>query len=136
MDEDLKEYRRFLISAEQKSQEDFDKTVIALSGGALGISFAFVKDFVAEEPWQGPCLLLISWIAWAISVTCVLASFYFSRQALRHTVKQIDSGSNKVYKETPGGVYSHLTGILNALGGLLFLVGVISIVVFVCFNTK
>ncbi|MBC8253456.1 MAG: hypothetical protein H8E35_05445 [Ardenticatenia bacterium] len=134
MDEDLKEYRRFLISAEQKSQEDFDKTVIALSGGALGISFAFVKNFVGEQPPQKPCLLLISWMAWATSVTCVLASLYFSQQALRQAVKQIDSGSDEVYRATPGGVHSHLTRILNALGGLLFLIGVISLAVFASIN--
>lgn len=31
----MAEYRKSLVAAEQKSQEDFDKTVLSLSGGAL-----------------------------------------------------------------------------------------------------
>ncbi|WP_417913843.1 hypothetical protein [Candidatus Electronema sp. JM] len=33
----LAEYRKWIVAAEQKSQEDFDKTVLSLSGGALGV---------------------------------------------------------------------------------------------------
>ncbi len=33
----LAEYRKWIFAAEQKSQEDFDKTVLSLSGGAVGI---------------------------------------------------------------------------------------------------
>ena len=40
------EYRQQLITLEQKSAESFDKTVIALSGGALGLSLTFVKEIV------------------------------------------------------------------------------------------
>ena len=48
MDKTLQEYRAHLVSAAQKAQEDFDKTLLALSGGALGVSFAFVKDIVGD----------------------------------------------------------------------------------------
>ncbi len=123
-----------LIAAEQKAQEDFDKTVLSLSGGALGISFAFVKDIVGNQPLIQVTLLLWSWISWGISITCMLASFYFSQQALRRTIKQIDQ--NEVYDQSPGGLYAKLTAILNAFGGLLFLVGVILIVVFVSYNLR
>jgi len=44
MNENLQEYRKHLVAAEQQVQADFDKTVLSLSGGALGISFAFVKN--------------------------------------------------------------------------------------------
>ena len=50
----LQKYRDFLIAAEQKSQEDYDKTVIALSGGALGISFAFATDIVGGQSLTQP----------------------------------------------------------------------------------
>ncbi|WP_134984071.1 hypothetical protein [Xanthomonas axonopodis] len=54
------EYRQWLVVAEQKAQEDYDKTVLTLSGGALGISFAFVKDIVGQNPIQNSSWLLIS----------------------------------------------------------------------------
>ena len=134
MDKQLQEYRSLLISAEQKAQEDFDKTVLSLSGGALGISFAFVKDIVGSQPLTHSAYLLISWIVWGISVTCVLASYYFSQQGLRHAIKQVDK--EKIYGETPGGPYGRITAILNALGGLLFLTGIVFIVIFVSYNLR
>ena len=64
MDESLKEYRSHLILAEQKAQEDYDKTVVFLSGGALGISFAFVKDFIGTGPMVSQNWLIWAWICW------------------------------------------------------------------------
>jgi len=49
MEESLQEYRTHLVAAEQKAQEDYDKTVISLSGGALGISFAFIVDCISKR---------------------------------------------------------------------------------------
>lgn len=132
MDESLQDYRNLLIAAEQKAQADFDKTVLSLSGGALGISFAFVKDIVGPDSIVNPRLLLLSWIAWGFSVTSVLGSFYFSHWALRKTIQQIDNGN--IYKQHPGSIYSWITALLNALGGLLFLVGVVLMVVFIYYN--
>lgn len=133
-DESLKDYRKLLVAAEQKAQEDFDKTVLTLSSGALGISFAFIKDIVGDQPIIQPQFLLYSWIVWGISVTCVLISFYFSGQALRQAIKQVDAG--KIHSQTPGGTYSKLTALLNALGGILFLAGVILIAIFISQNLR
>jgi len=127
----LREYRTFLVAAEQKSQEDYDKTVITLSGGALGVSFAFVKDIVGGQALAQPIWLCVAWIVWGLSVTSVLASFYFSHIALRKTIKQIDENTESLYKKTPGGVFTRVTQVLNALGGLLFLTGVVSMTVFI-----
>lgn len=131
-DDYLDEYRKTLIAAEQKAQEDFDKTVIALSGGALGISFAFVKDIVGPQPWEQSWALLVAWTAWATSVACVLASYYFSQQSLRRAIHQVDT--EEIYDQVPGGLYSKITNILNALGGILFLVGVICVIFFAAKN--
>lgn len=134
MDEQLREYRSFLIDAEQKAQERYDKTIITLSGGAIGISFSFVNNFIqgaAVHSW----LLLGAWIAWGASITAVLASFYFSTLALRRTVNQIDDESTDIRSlETPGGQYTTVTKFLNAAGGSLFFVGVILLVAFVSQN--
>ena len=43
------EYRNGLIAAEQKSQDDYDKTIISLSGGALAISVVFIKDIMGNS---------------------------------------------------------------------------------------
>ena len=89
MDKQLQEYRSHIITAKQQAQEDFDKTVLTLSGGALGISFVFVKDIVGNNPLINSWALFAAWIAWGFSVTCILVSYYASQQALRKTIKQI-----------------------------------------------
>ena len=67
-------HREFLQRLEVQSQSAFDKSVLALSGGALGLSFAFVTDIVPLERATDVACLMLAWGAWAISVACVLAS--------------------------------------------------------------
>ena len=138
MDEDntqsdqLAEYRKWLVSAEQKSQEDFDKTVLSLSGGALGISFVFLKDVIGPQPLVFTIFLLAAWLAWAFSTFSVLTSYYLSHLALRRAITQVDDGT--IYEQPAGGAFARLTAILNAIGAVLFLVGVCCITVFAGVN--
>jgi len=134
MDESMKQYRDHLVLAEQKAQTDFDKTVIALSGGALGISLAFVKDIVGPQAMSTTCALLASWISWALSVTVVLFSYFFSHLALRKAIGQVDRG--EIANVRPGGAYDLITATLNVAGAILFLVGVILIVIFATANLR
>jgi hypothetical protein len=132
--EDFSEYRKHLQAAEQKSQEDFDKTVLSLSGGALGISFIFLKDVIGPNPILEPQLLFSSWIAWGFSTFCVLASYYLSHLALRKAIQQIDLKT--IRKEKVGGWFSTATAFLNAAGAILFVTGVITITFFANANLK
>jgi len=132
MDKDLRDYRNHLIAAEQKAQEDFDKTVLSLSGGALGISFAFIKDIVGSGPFVGAPFLLLSWVSWGVSMVAVLLSYFSSHLALRWAIKQVDN--KNIYNERPGGCYDRITAVLNGLGVLLFIVGVILIICFISQN--
>jgi hypothetical protein len=134
MDESLKEYRSRLEILEQKAQEDFDKTVLSLSGGALGISFAFIKDIVNTDILVNPLLLILSWICWGLSVAVVLVSYYTSHLALRKAIRQVDVGD--IRKSLPGGIADYITAICNALGGILFFIGIVLISVFVWHNME
>ena len=132
MEKELKEYRNHLILAEQKSQEDYDKTVIALSGGGLGISFAFLENVVGTAAIISPTLLFSSWICWAFSILCILASYFTSHLALRRAIQQVDDGT--IYQKRPGGCIDLITKYCNAAGGLLFFVGVTLMALFVYKN--
>ncbi len=79
LDDAMFEYRNHLVLAGQKAQEDYDKAVMTLSGGALGISFAFLKDIVGPGDLLNETLLFFAWISWGLSVTAVLFSYYFSQ---------------------------------------------------------
>ena len=134
MDESLKNYRSRLELLEQKAQEDFDKTVLSLSGGALGISFAFVKDIVGSDITTNPLLLFLSWLCWGLSVMFVLISYYTSHLALRKAIEQVDT--EKIHDSQPGGIADRVTAFCNALGGILFIAGVVLISTFVWLNLE
>lgn len=127
------EYRQWLIAAEQKAQDDFDKAVLSLSGGALGISFIFVKDIIGPGAIHHPMLLLVAWMSWALSSFAILASFFASHLALRVAIRQCDDGS--IYQQTPGGIFSKkMTRNLNAVGAVLFVAGVCFMAAFIYSN--
>jgi hypothetical protein len=129
----LYDYRNHLVNAEQKAQEDFDKTVISLSGGALGVSFAFVKDIVGPAKWQDSSLLLYAWESWGISIIFMLFSYYISLRALRKAIQQVD---NADLNKSPGGAYGVFTDILTIGGAILFIVGVAFLLVFITKNLE
>lgn len=133
MDKVLAEYRKSLIDKEMEIQEDFDKALLALSGGALGISFAFIKDIVGNDPVVHPDLLVLAWILWGFSSSIVLLSYYSSRSAFRKAIVQLDKNED-IYEGKPGGFWDDVTGLLNFIGMVLFFAGVAVMAYFVRIN--
>lgn len=131
-EEQISDYRKQLQALEQKMQSEYDKAIMALSGGALGVSMTFLKDVVLDQGVHGGNFLLGAWICWGASVTCTLFSFYTSAQALRRAVQQTDDRA--IYLEMVGGKFNCVTKILNFSGGALFMLGVILIVFFASRN--
>lgn len=128
----LDAYRQSLIEAEKKGQDSFDKTVLSLAGGALGISFLFIKDVIGENPINHPVLLLLAWLCWAASTLAVLSSFFTSNLALRRAVQQCDNGT--IDCEPPGGFYSKLTRMFNVSGIVFLISGILFMAAFVYQN--
>lgn len=126
-----REYRKVLIAAEQKSQEEFDKTVLSLSGGALGVSFVFLKDVIGDAPVAVPWLLIAAWVCWGLSTLAVLASYHLSVLTIRCCIRQIDLCQ---HEEKFGGEFARWTAWLNVAGAVLFFAGVLSITVFAGVN--
>ena len=132
MDEAMRSYRQDLIKLEQKAQGAYDKTVLSLAGGALAVSFAFVKDFLSPEAALAQSWLVAAWAAWVISLSAVLISHYLSTFALRKAIVQLDSAAAP--GKWVGGPFEVATTVLNGLGGAAFIVGLILSGVFVSKN--
>ena len=130
----LSSYRQSLIAAEQSMQGEYDKGVLTLSGGALGISLVFLKDVVGTRPLVHSECLLASWIVWGLSIAFVLSSYFTSTKALRRAVT--DTDERTIYITLAQSGWATATKVLNALGGICFFVGIILIVTFVSFNLK
>jgi len=124
----IHDFRTTLDELERKSQESYDKAILTLSGGALGVTISFVKDVIGDHAAKDTPLMLISWCCWGLSLLCVLFSHYFSQLALRKTIQQLDAGT--LAHETPGGWMDRVTSTLNAGSGLFFLVGTFFFVFF------
>jgi hypothetical protein len=125
------EYRNALIAAEQKSQDDYDKTIVTLSGGALGISVVFIKDIIGNSDPVSVWAVITAWSLWAASITSVVISYYLSREALRTTILQTD---NNDFSGGVGGCSAKATQVFNAISGILFVVGIVFLIIFTANN--
>ena len=130
----MDEYRQHLVLARQKAQEDYDKTLIYLSGGALGISFAFIDKLTDGPPFAWQCLLFIAWGSWIASLVIMLLSFRSSRAALERAIEEVDNYTVDTVDKRPGGIFAVVTEHANWLGLFTFLAGLVAIGVFVWKN--
>ena len=69
MAEELDKYRTELLQTVQKLNESYDKIIITLSGGALGLSVIFLKDVIKDNKLESPELLIWSWALFITSPT-------------------------------------------------------------------
>ncbi len=132
MNKGLEDNRNFLVQAKQKSIDSYDKSLLTLSGGALAISLIFIENVIGASKMDVPLFLIFAWICWVNTITWTLLSFYLSHIAMKKTIKQVDDGV--IYDETPGGCYTCIISILNAVDGLFFIAGVILVMVFAVVN--
>ncbi len=125
------EHRKLLQATVQESWRSYDKTSLTLSGGALGISFAFVKDVVGKAPVTQSWILSVGWGALALSMGLVLLSFFAAGKANERALDEFDAG-----KPQTGGRWGGITGWCNGAGGILLVVGVLLVLTFVVINLK
>jgi hypothetical protein len=131
---EMSAYRDFLIAADQKASEAYDKTVMTLSGGALGLSITFLKDIIRQSTRVSIQRLEWSWMCLSLSVLLILVSMLFSQWALRKAITQVDDGT--VGDGRVGGGFSILTGVLNVISGLSCVAGIVLLAWFSLANIK
>jgi len=128
----LGEYRDFLQTAYKDQSDAYDKAVMTLSGGALGVSMTFIKDLVPTPISATLWLLGSAWASFGVSVLAILISMFTSQLAIKKAMKQVDAGT--IRTERPGKWYGRVTASLNVLAGLGFAVGVMFLVWFALQN--
>ena len=134
MNKDLKEYRAGLIQTVEKLNNNYDKLIITLSGGALALSLTFLKDIVKQSPIRSPIYLISSWGLFILSLTCVLGSLLFGIAAYKKAIDQVDACT--IYKENPGGLFSKVTTVLHYAGTVFLLTGLVLITIFIYSNME
>jgi hypothetical protein len=95
--------RRYILPAEdrkvyeeayQKQSAAYDKAVLSLSGGALGLSITFIRQIVHGTP-SGILLLELAWGGFALSILAIFVSMLTSQWALQKAVCQTDEDNTK-----------------------------------------
>lgn len=135
---ELLDYRRQLSEIENESQQQYDKYIMSLGGGAFGISFTFVNDIVGPDP-EAAYLLVSAWISWGLTILFGLFSFYASVLAARGLTAAVDhalaSGSaESLQSEAAYGWGPGLTDFFNIGAGVMFGVGICALSFFVLIN--
>ena len=118
-DDVYREERNSLVDAEREGSRSFDKAVLTLSAGALGLSITFLRQ-IAPSPIPGTVVVLIfAWIAFGLSVLCTLSSFLTSQRAIGRQREILDEiYSKKIPNENWSGLknpWSTVTSILNVI---------------------
>jgi hypothetical protein len=126
------DYRKMLENCAFQSANYYDTALMSLSGGALGVSFAFIKEIVPSPASDTITWLWFAWLSLGGSLSAIILSMLFSQQSIRTAINQIDDGT--IYKKKPGGIFSFLTIILTWLSGIMFVLGVLLLSYFAKIN--
>lgn len=119
---EMLEYRNWLVAADQKASEAYDKAVMTLAGGALGLSLTFVKEIARSPRPESLWRLETSWLCLTLSLGFILVSMLWSQWALRKAMRQVDEFS--LPGARAGGGFAIFTAALNVLSSLALLVGI------------
>jgi len=117
---EMKAHRGWLVEAEHKASQAYDKAVMTLSGGALGISLTFAKHLV-KSPVISLWRLELAWGALSASIALILVSMVTSQFALRKSIHEFDQG---MVGRQPGGSFSVATQVLNVMAGITLVLGI------------
>ena len=116
--------RKLLIELECESARTFDKAMITLSAGALGLSITFIKQ-VAPMPLAG-CLLYVAWGGFILALLSTLSSFLFSQSAMRKQREILDEYQpGKQSLQNHRNLYAVITKYLNWLSIVFFIIGIV-----------
>lgn|GEM_PF-1985899 len=121
-----REDRARLVEHRLKASESFDRMVVTLAGGGLGLTVTFIHD-IAPHPrklWW----IYVGWSLLAVSLLLILFSYLTSIAAHDNIIDQMDEFVSSVRRPR------RWTTWLNRSAAALLVAGVILVVVFACYN--
>lgn len=124
----MREYRKLLVQCETEATSDFDKTTVTLSGGALAIALAFLKDVPASIPKWALWVCAGALLGLVVSLLGVLLSLMAARKSMRYELQCLDGTRKKPDIEQAGGWWRSATETFNwiALGSCVLGIGGLS----------
>jgi hypothetical protein len=123
--------RNRLTDAENNYAKDFDKYVLMLSGGAIALSIAFLRDLVGDAAIRNAGLLIGAWVFLALAAGMVVFGLYLnpiSQRKFRNILdEQAQEGGEKYWARVRDGQQKcwlpKIINSLNVLSVAAFLLG-------------
>ena len=133
----LAETRADLLKRQLSNAENYDKAILSLSTVFLGLSFAFLKDFVPTDRAEWLCLLYGSWVVLTAAVLTTILSFRVSQRAIDKQLKRAEDYYLHGRLDTLNkSLAARFTDWLNDASGILFVLGVSLTTAFVLINIE
>lgn len=85
----VREDRRVLVDAFRSNSSDKDKVVVSVSGAALAVSIAFLRDSSGQPISQW--LLILALIGFGVSLGSVLLAFDLNSRQIERTIRNQDT---------------------------------------------
>jgi hypothetical protein len=139
--------RKQLTEYEWKGGESYVRLVATLSGGAFGLSLAFVEKLAPHPSQQTAWYILVAWVAFIASLILILAAHLTSQHSMRVERSARDSDwdyldakyNRKVQPPAdapapPGNPWSPGTSWLNGSALVAFVVGAVFLAMFTWSN--
>jgi hypothetical protein len=120
------------------SSDEFDKSLLTYSSGALGLSLAFIKDIVKLDNATALPWLYWSWVFLTLCIILTISSYRCSIEAQKkHLIDAqkffLERDEKALNRKT---IWSILLDACAYGGAIFFLAGVLSTVLFVYFNVS
>ena len=110
------------------------KTMVALAGGTLALSIAFLQDILETASLRAATLLFLAWLFLVLSLATALGQLLAGIRARQHAIQQMDQGRLKT--ERAGGIYASMAIKLFFAPFILLVFGVTLMAVFVFINLE
>lgn len=132
------EERKSLTDAKLAGSMLFDKAILALAGGAFGLSLTFIRQITPPvKPWT-LTVLICAWVGFCVSLLSTLISVLTSQSACARQVEILeaelrdDRGGHK--KCNLENKLASWTGRLNKLSIGTFIIGTVLLAIFAGVN--
>lgn len=128
--------RRALVQAEIQQASAFDKAILTLAAGALGLSLTFIREIAPNYDHRTVVWLCLAWGGFIASLLATLASFQLSQVALRRQRDLLDAqyrGDELANQTRLTGLAKHVNR-LNWGSLVAFILGTVLLAVFAAIN--
>lgn len=140
-DKESVDYFKEVSEHRAKNQDSYDKYLVQLAAGGLGLSFAFIKLIDDPSKLVSEEAIIIAWLGWAVAVISTLTSFKTASKAAtlnlileRHIIEKTIKDGARSSREKEIDSWDSATTFFNSISYVAFIIGTLFFVGFMIEN--